>query len=231
LFTEQLGIDKKYLPSKRYAGAVHERHTDRYFVDKFPMYLLPNPVSPPVVSFSFVDPGLESLDSFKTHLQAYLPLFFQLQSVRFHYIATRETHHNRAKELFMGHFDRHWNPDSPEGLVDFFCLRKRLEGGEAGKLSTADLIVHADAKLKFNHSGIEDLYQKWRSGQLSFDQVRKEYQALRRPETVTFIFSPVNGQVALFERHPRTLVKPARKSAGPRRFTGDFTPNFAGAER
>jgi len=211
LFTEQLGIDKKYLPSKRYAGAVHERHTDRYFVDKFPMYLLPNPVSPPVVSFSFVDPGLESLDSLRTHLQAYLPLFFQLQSVRFHYIATRETHHNRAKELFMGHFDRHWNPDSPEGLVDFFCLRKRIEGGEAGKLSTADLIVHADAKLKFNHSGIEDLYQKWRSGQLSFDQVRKEYQALRRPETVTFIFSPVNGQVALFERHPRTLVKPGEE--------------------
>ncbi len=230
LFTEQLGIDKKYLPSKRYAGAVHERHTNRYFVDKFPMYLLPNPVSPPVVSFSFVDPGLESLDSFKTHLQAYLPLFFQLQSVRFHYIATRETHHNRAKELFMGHFDRHWNPDSPEGLVDFFCLRKRIEGGEAGKLSTADLIVHADAKLKFNHSGIEDLYQKWRSGQLSFDQVRKEYQALRRPETVTFIFSPVNGQVALFERHPRTLVKPARKSAGPRCFTGDFTPSVTVAE-
>jgi len=85
---------------------------------------------------------------------------------------------------------------SPEGLVDFFCLRKRIEGGEADKLSTADLIVHADAKLKFNHSSIEDLYQKWRSGQLSFDQVRKEYQALRRPETVTFIFSPVNGQVA-----------------------------------
>lgn len=130
----------------------------------------------------------------------------------------------------MGHFDRHWNPDSPEGPVDFFCLRKRIEGGEAGKLSTADLIVHADAKLKFNHSGIEDLYQKWRSGQLSFDQVRKEYQALRRPETVTFIFSPVNGQVALFERHPRTLVKPARKSAGPRRFTGDFTPSVTLAE-
>src|SRR5205807_10152432 len=103
LFTEQLAIDKKYLPSKRYSGAVHERFTDRYFVDKFPMYLLPNPASPPVVSFSFVDPGLESLDSFKTHLQAYLPLFFQLPSLRFHYIATRETHQKRAKELFMGH--------------------------------------------------------------------------------------------------------------------------------
>jgi hypothetical protein len=231
LFTEQLGIDKKYLPSKRYSGAVHDGFTDRYFVDKFPMYLLPSAPPPTVVSFSFVDPGLESLDSFKTHLQAYLPLFFQLQSVRFHYIATRETHHNRAKALFMGHFDRHWNPDSPEGLVDYFCLRKRTECGEVDKLSTADLIAHADAKLKFNHSGIEDLYRKWRSGQLSFDQVRTEYQALRRPQTVSFIFSPVNGQVALFERHPKTLVKPARKSTSAVPFTGDLTPNFSGAQR
>ena len=131
----------------------------------------------------------------------------------------------------MGHFDRHWNPDSPEGLVDFFCLRKRIEGGEADKLSTADLIAHADAKLKFNHSAIEDLYRKWRSGQLSFDQVRKDYQTLRRPKTVAFIFSPVNGQVALFERHPQTLVKPARKSTRAVPFTGDFTPSVTAAKR
>ena len=131
----------------------------------------------------------------------------------------------------MAHFDRHWNPDSPGGLVDFFCIRKRIEGGEAAKLSTADLIAHADAKLKFNRADIEDLYQKWRSGQLSLDQVRKEYETLRRPETVTFIFSPVNGQVALFERHPRTLVKPARKSATTVPFTTDFTPSVTAPQR
>src|SRR5215831_6432933 len=48
--------------------------------------------SPPVVSFSFVDPGLESLDSFHTHLQAYFRLFCQLSSVRFHYIATQNAY-------------------------------------------------------------------------------------------------------------------------------------------
>ena len=77
---------------------------------------------------------------------------------------------------------------------------------------------------------IEDLYQKWRSGLVSFDQVRNEYQALLRLESVSFIFSVVNGQVAMFERHPQTLVKPARKSTGSRPFTGDLTPNFPGAE-
>jgi len=130
----------------------------------------------------------------------------------------------------MGHFQQHWNPDSPGGLVDYFCLRKRVENKEFGTLSTADLIVHADAKLKFNRSSIEDLYQKWRSGQVSFDQVRKEYQALLWPESVSFVFSPVNGQVAMFERHPQTLVKPARKSTGSRRFTRDLTPSVSRAE-
>jgi len=222
-FTEQLGIDKKYLPAKRYAGAVRPQYTDRYFVDKFPMFLPPNPSSPPVVSFSFVDPGLESLASFETHLLAYLPLFFQLSRVNFHYIAARNTHEIKARELFMGHFQRHWEPDGPGGLVDYFCLRKRIEAGETQKLSTADFITHAETKAKFNHVGTENLYQRWLSSQATFDQVRKEYGTLRRPESVAFIFSPVNGQIALFERHPRTLVKAARKSTSPAAFTGHFT--------
>jgi hypothetical protein len=230
-FTEELGIDKKSLPAKRYAGAVRERFTDRYFVDKFPMFFPPNSPSPPVASFSFVDPGLENLASFETHLEAYLPLFCQLSEVHFYYIAVRETLQTKAKASFMEKFRDHWNPDSPGGLVDYFCLRKQIEAGEAGKLSTADLIRHAQAKARFNHVGIENLYQKWWSGQVTFDQVRKEYSALRRPESVAFIFSPVNGQVALFERHPGTLVKPARKSTTPAAFTRDFTPQFNEAGR
>ncbi|MHB8487038.1 MAG: hypothetical protein ACYDCM_15110 [Candidatus Acidiferrales bacterium] len=114
--------------------------------------------------------------------------------------------------------------------MDYFCLRKRIEARETQKLSTADFITHAEAKAKFNHVGIENLYQKWHSGQVSFDQVRKEYSTLRRPETVTFIFSPVNGQMALFERHPMTLVKTGQKSTRPGAFTGDFTSQFSEAD-
>jgi hypothetical protein len=41
----------------------------------------------PVVTFSFIDPGLESMDSFRTHLDAYLTLFTKLSQVRFYYVA------------------------------------------------------------------------------------------------------------------------------------------------
>ena len=228
-FSEQLGIDKKYLPAKRYAGAIREQFTERNFVDKFPMFLVPRSSSP-VVSFSFVDPGLGSLDSFHTHLQAYFPLFCQLSNLRFHYIATRDTFHERAKQAFLGLFDRHWNPDGPRGLVDYFCLQKKADAGKLHELSGADLVALGEGKAKFNRSDIADLYQRWRAGRVHFDQVRKEYETLRKPQSVAFVFSLVNGQVALFERHPSSLVKTPWKSVSNGPFAGDFTPGVTQAE-
>ena len=37
-FCNQIGLDKKILPHKRYSGAIKNDYTDRYFVDKFPMF-------------------------------------------------------------------------------------------------------------------------------------------------------------------------------------------------
>jgi hypothetical protein len=103
------------------------------------------------------------------------------------------------------------------------------------RLSATDLSNH----LACHHLSVLDLSvargarksPEWKSPDLEIiRQLGMEHELAYLPETVTFIFSPVNGQVALFERHPRTLVKPARKSAGPRRFTGDFTPSVTLAE-
>ncbi|MGA7188634.1 MAG: hypothetical protein WBY66_09060, partial [Candidatus Acidiferrales bacterium] len=80
-FCNQFGIDKKILPHKRYSGAIKGDFTDRYFVDKFPMFYNPAVSLSPVVTFSFIDPGFESMDSLRTHLDAYLNLFTKLQSL------------------------------------------------------------------------------------------------------------------------------------------------------
>lgn len=130
----------------------------------------------------------------------------------------------------MGIFDCHWNPDGPGGLVDYFCLRKKEDLGKHDELSKADLTALQEGKAKFNRKEIANLYQRWRAEQVYFDQVRKEYEALRRPETVVFIFTPVNGQVALFERHPNSLVKTPWKSAHKEPFAGDFTATVTQGE-
>ena len=135
-FCNQLGIDKKILPHKRYSGAIKGDFTDRYFVDKFPMFYNPAVSLSPVMTFSFIDPGFESMDSFKTHLDAYLTLFTKLSHLRFYYVAIRETNFERAKKLFHGTFQRLWNPAAPRGLFDYFRTRRTWDEKNYGKLST-----------------------------------------------------------------------------------------------
>jgi hypothetical protein len=54
-FCRKLSIPRSMLPSKRYKGAIREKTTDRYFVDKFPLCFAPessssSPWSPAVLS-------------------------------------------------------------------------------------------------------------------------------------------------------------------------------------
>jgi hypothetical protein len=111
-FSKELGVNTSALPAKRYAGAIREKTTDRYFMDKFPMFFVrQSPSAPPVVTFSFVDPGLLSLASFETHLLAYTELFSAAPEVNFVYIATRPTHFESARKLFLAMAPRSMNPD------------------------------------------------------------------------------------------------------------------------
>src|SRR5260370_21547772 len=90
-FRQQLALPKELLPVKRYSAAVPNRPTERYFVDKFPMFLSAGSFSSPVVTFTFVDPGLGILDSFKTHLLAYESLFEALPEARLRCVLSRPT--------------------------------------------------------------------------------------------------------------------------------------------
>ena len=46
-FCQKLGISRALLPAKRYQGAIRQKTTDRYFVDKFPLFFVPESSSPP----------------------------------------------------------------------------------------------------------------------------------------------------------------------------------------
>jgi hypothetical protein len=114
--------------------------------------------------------------------------------------------------------------------VDYFCLQKKEDSGKLHELSKADLVALKEGKAKFNRREITNLYQRWRAEQVHFGQVRKEYESLRRPEAVVFIFSPVNGQVALFERHPNSWMKTHWKSTREEPFAGGFTARVTETE-
>jgi hypothetical protein len=108
-FCQELGISKEYLPATVYEGAAPDQKTIRYFVDKFPLFVAPPFLGvPPVVTFSYVDAGFERPSLFASHLAAYQPLFRQLNSLRFLYIATQEACFHGVAERFQSIDDR-WN--------------------------------------------------------------------------------------------------------------------------
>src|SRR6267378_3675621 len=54
-FCGTLGLERHHLPSRVYLGSAQAKPTLRYFVDKFPMFLLVQPSSlPSVVTFTYV---------------------------------------------------------------------------------------------------------------------------------------------------------------------------------
>lgn len=53
--------------------------------------------------------------------------------------------------------------------------------------------------------------------------MRTEYPKFRMPLEVHFVSFTVNGQAALFERHPHQPLNLAVKSSKEASFSGDFT--------
>src|SRR5690348_1019790 len=45
-FCSKLGLNRGILPAKRYSGAIRHKTTERYFVDKFPLFFVPESSSP-----------------------------------------------------------------------------------------------------------------------------------------------------------------------------------------
>jgi hypothetical protein len=73
-FTGELGIRIDSLPRKIYSSRKTESTTDRYFVDKFPIFLETSSRQP-VVSFCYVDEGVIATPGFETYLKQYMALF------------------------------------------------------------------------------------------------------------------------------------------------------------
>jgi len=230
-FWQQLDIPKELLPRKRYSGAVHNRTTERYFVDKFPMFLSPGSFSSPVVTFTFVDPGLGSLDSFKTHLLAYGSLFEALSELRLVYVSPRPTQFESARKAFLAATGRPPKKDPGDEILRYFRLQKLWDERRHGKLTTDDMeFLHLSDKRYARHR-CQRLYPSWRHGIVSDDYVRSEIQDLAPQRNVIFESELVDGQTSLFESTskrkptPRTAIEVNNKQEET--FGGSFGSAFA----
>ena len=199
-FCRKLSIGRDLLPAKRYKGAIREKTTDRYFVDKFPLFFAPeSSSSSPVVTFSFVDPGLLSLVTFETHLFAYSSLFSAVPQVNFVYIATRSRHFAGARELFLAMAPRPTNPDPGVEGLRYFHYRHMWETKQYERLNTEQIEFLNEATKRFDDALTDTRYRQWLHGQVTTGEVSEEFRRLAPRREVSFRTELVDGQTALFE--------------------------------
>jgi hypothetical protein len=225
-FCRKLSIGRALLPAKRYKGAIREKTTDRYFVDKFPLFFAPESSSSPVVTFSFVDPGLLSLASFETHLFAYSNLFSAVPQVNFVYIATRSKQFAAARELFLAMAPRATDPDPGVEGLRYFHNRHMWETKQYARLNVEQIEFLNEAKERFNNALTEIRYHQWLHGQITAGAVTEEFRRLAPRREVSFRTELVDGQAALFEARGPNRNRETKEQEVKDRSQVTFGPDF-----
>jgi len=139
-----------------------------------------------VVTFSYVDPGLESLAGFVTHLTQYQPLFRELSAFRFLYISNAAMHFEKARELFTALVRTPLEWDVTPDLVRYFKTQAIWETAEFRTLSKEDLLFLNQAKQRFNGEPFETWLRDWKSGRITEAEIRSELTTSKAKRSVDF---------------------------------------------
>src|SRR5713226_4495032 len=182
-FCDRLKVPNHFLPSKIYHGQRTSQPTVRYFVDKFPMFVVP---PSPVVTFTYLQGPEASLTEFVHHLEVYLPLFRQLCEFRFLYLARVDSHFEKAEHLFDSLVAIPLGSDVSADLLRYFQIRKAWDLGRYTSLSEADLIFRNEAKTRFGGQRFEHLYRGWKVARVSESDICREFGGSNRHATVHF---------------------------------------------
>jgi hypothetical protein len=151
-------------------------------------------VSPPAVTFSYVDSGYERTSSFASHLDAYQKLFRQLDTFRFLYIATKEAYFRRAEEQFRSIIKRPLEADASNEILRYFQIRKRWDNHEYIIPVTEDLEFLRDARDRFQNENIECLYRSWSLGELGERELRAKLSLHKQVRAIYFDTYLINGR-------------------------------------
>jgi hypothetical protein len=155
----------------------------RYFVDKFPMFVVP---SSPVVTFTYVHEGAQRFTDFVRHLKRYLPLFRQLSEFRLVYASRADWQFEKATEIFNSFVKIPMESDIAEDLLRYFRVRKAWEEKKHRDVTEADLIFRNQARKRFVGDRFEGMYRSWKNGHISEGHIRHEVGINDRKHTVGF---------------------------------------------
>lgn len=182
-FARDYSLGREILPVKLYRARNSADVTPRYFVDRFPIFVNIHS-APALTTFTYIDAGAITTESFVTHLKAYFPLFRALPTLELIYIAPTPRLFETAKAEFNRIiYGRHQHAKSLP-LLDYFRLRKAWDGKE--RVASADVVLLKEAQSRYSSNGTEELYKKWLSGRASNDELLRPESQQVVPGKATF---------------------------------------------
>ncbi len=174
-FTQRRQIDSDVLPKQRFRNRPDQDWIVRYFVDKFPIYLeKPDDPANPAVVFTYFDDGLEGMQQFKAHLNAYRPLLLGLNgNCRMIYAAASDRYFERAEACFRVALKQ----ELSEGKIRrYFIARSKAEAKQFGSMSRAELADWHYGKKQYPGKFFEELYQGWKANRTLPETMTKMMQ-------------------------------------------------------
>ena len=171
-FTGTLGIDRSLLPIKRFVSQQSKAITDRYFVDKYPIFITPSADNgSPRASFCYVDEGVITGSRFGSYLRQYRSLFLALAKFNLIYVSSSDRLFQPAERDFrhcIAGLESTANgamaEDQEVRMIEYFVARTRYESQQLDSFDRARLIQLRDDRERFSGSRFEALYQTWKTG-------------------------------------------------------------------
>jgi hypothetical protein len=171
-FTDRLSIDPALLPTKRFQARDRSSSTDRYFVDKNPVFLVEAGAlnSPKVdTGFCFVDAGATTVSGFETYLTEYHSLFAALPAFQVVFVSCRTRLFKVAERAFsrflctnkLSFASR--SHAAPARLEDYFDLRNRFESERRDSFDRTTLIRFRDLRERFSGAEFDAQFEEWKA--------------------------------------------------------------------
>ena len=210
-FHEHFHIAPENLPGRTYQGSNLSPATMRYFVDKFPMFRGPHtPSLLPVVTFTYVDPGLQNLKGFALHLDTYFGFLKRLPRFRFIYACPSETTFAKAQRAFAMPFAAEANYPAAQA-TKYFALRALWEAGRYERLSNDDLEFLNAARRRFAGDVFETVYRQWCARQSPQGNVSGVMELLvPRQQDISFETWRLPYDYSDFDQNSQVRRKPPR---------------------
>jgi hypothetical protein len=171
-FHEERRLPLTLLPHRTYKGTRSQGETDRYFVDRFSIFLgHPEPASGhSSPAFVYCDSASNSLLGFVSYLESYQPLLRRLSAFEIVYAAPKAGKFRRAEAFFTRLFAPTTRVNT-QHLWQYFTVRQLWERGQTSQLTRADRELLRDGDHRYQGQTFDHMYREWQASGLSPTQL------------------------------------------------------------